>query len=1438
LTRAEVEKSRAEHGSNRLAEIRGQSLLGFLREALGDRTLRILIACAALVLAVDVLGGGRYVDGIAILVAVAAAALVTASNEWRAQSEFKSLQVEREALRVRVVREGATEAVSAFDLVVGDVVELEAGDKVPADGTLLSGFDLQVDESLLSGESAAVAKEAGGASDLRAGTLVADGRGLMQVTLVGEQTEYGRLRAQLAMDEDPTPLQERLGHLADRIGLFGLAAAVLVFLAQAGTALARGHVGFDLGTAREMLSYAVLAVTIVVVAVPEGLPVAVTLSLAYSVMRMARDKSLVRRLMACETMGAADVVCVDKTGTLTENRMTVRRALFPDVRSPADALPDPSDVHRPLLEAFAQIAAVDSTAHLEHGPGRTTSYLGNATEGALLALLEEWGFLYRDLRRQAQTVAAQGFTSDRKSMSTTVRRPGGTRELVKGAPEAVLARCRRALSHDGVPRELPEPERAAIRATVDGWAEQALRPLALAYRDLPAEAGAGAEADGAPKPERDAELVLVAVVGIGDPVRAAVPDAIRACEAAGVQVKVVTGDNKLTALAVARQVGVMKDGDLAMEGAELRALSDDAVRELLPRLRLVARAVPSDKLRLVSLLKSQGHVVAVTGDGTNDGPALRHADVGLAMGLSGTDVAREASDIVILDDNFASVVSTIRWGRAVFENIRKFLQFQLTVNLVALVTAFAAAVTGRGTPLNVVQLLWVNLIMDTLAALALSLEPPAKDLSGTTPHGRTTPLLSRWMGTHILGLGALMVAATLLALYTDLFVPRGAPEHFTFVFNLFVFLQVGNLMNCRSTRPERGAFAGLGRSRLFLAIFAFVVVVQALIVELGGGFFHTVPLTGTQWLLSIAAGGSMLGAGALLRAAGRSSLGARLGRLGASAALRAASLAARARPWLDRPAAEGPLGLLAGVGGVCMLGGLAAKSLGPGWAPPAFATFSAGIALCGCWAWEKRLLLRRHGPAATRLHIAASTLLALALLAQVNYLASRHWARADLTAAKSFTLSPQTVAVVRGLAHPVRLTTLFRETPYAAELKDLLAAYAAAGGAIQVEHVDPDRDPGALERLGDRAGLKSLRLSSVVVEYLDRSRVLTAGDLWSRPVEYQGGQRVEVPGARPVFRGEEALTSALAALASDAPQRICFAVGHGEKSPDEFAGEGYALARDRLKREGYQVEAVALVDGAPVPPRCQVLVQPGPRSRASPQDVSALDAYLGAGGKWLVMVDPWQNAGLDELLKSWGVGLRSGYLTDPKSSVAGVGEDTLVAGLYQDHPVTSSLLGVPLVFPYASAVYRVEGRRRLEGAELVLTSDRAVARLDRRGSPDAEPLPKASGARYAVAVAVDEPVDYYAADGRREPSRIVAVGNSAFAANRHLARAGNADFFLNAVDWLARRDSLVALRARPAEERRVSLSTGAQSALYWATLGLLPALVGLLGAAVAWKRRR
>jgi Ca2+-transporting ATPase len=862
-----VAAARAAHGENRLPEVKPKRVWAMFIAAVSDKTLLILIGAALLSLGVELLKASlqegyaaHYIDGLAILVAVLIASLVTTLNEARAAKEFRLLNKQREDIPVKVLRGGHVRAISIHELVVGDVVYFDPGDRLPADGRLLLGVDVTVDQSTLTGESMPVHKDADDL-ELKGGTVVSTGSGAMVLEAVGAKTEMGRLQVSLTdAEEDPTPLQERLSRLADRIGLFGLGAAVLTFAALSGSYVLRseGPLGLDLETGSQLLSFLIIAVTIVVVAVPEGLPLAVTISLAYSVQKMARDNNLVRKLASCETMGAATVVCSDKTGTLTKNRMTVVRAWVG-----GGVLEQLESLSGPAREAFSEVASVNATAFLEEREDGVTEYVGNPTECALLAQVKAWGEDWRGRRDAARVLHQVGFTSDRKRMSTLVEGGAGRRLLVKGAPEVVLG-LSSAVAEAGSARALTDADRRAVTEAVVAFSAEGHRTLALAYRELPAEGSADPEV-------LERELTLLAVVAIADPVRPEVKDAVAACRSAGVDVKVVTGDNALTASSIARQIGLLGPDDLVLEGPAFRAMSDEAVKASLPKLRVLARSVPSDKLRLVTLLKQEGAVVAVTGDGTNDAPAMKAADVGFSMGLTGTEVAKEASDIVLLDDNFASIVNGILWGRSIFENIRKFLQFQLTVNVVALSTAFLAAVFGVGIPLNTVQLLWVNLIMDTLAALALATEPPDRALFLQPPHGRHAPLITRSMWASVFGMSGVMLAVLMAAMFTDWVTPEGISHEarLTFVFNTFVLMQVFNELNARATRFDRSVLRHLTDSPLFLLVVVVTVVAQVGIVQLGGAFFRTVPLGLELWLRSAALGASMLVAGFVLRAVGR-----------------------------------------------------------------------------------------------------------------------------------------------------------------------------------------------------------------------------------------------------------------------------------------------------------------------------------------------------------------------------------------------------------------------------------------------------------------------------------------------------------------------------------------------------------------------------------------
>jgi len=854
LSPDQVVASAARWGTNRLTEARRVTFLQRLAEALADKTLIVLMIAAGISIGLGFVTGD-FLEGVAILAAVAIASGVSAFNESQKDREFAALNQVKENVLVKVIRDGAFQRISVYELVTGDLIELQAGDRVPADGVLIRGVDVRVDQSSLTGESASVRKDRTD-PDLLCGAVVTDGHGMMVAQAVGDRTVYGKLRLAVQTEEGATPLQERLGRLADLIGVVGTVAAVATFGALLLQALLRGDLSWppDAGTAQQLIGFGIIAVTIVVVAVPEGLPLAVTASLAYSVRKMMADHNLVRRLMACETMGAATVICTDKTGTLTYNCMSVARAWLGGKLY--DESPRAGELPPTVYEACCQIASVDSTARLEQRDG-LVQYVGNVTECALLALVEGWSDDYVQRRATAKITHQLSFSSARKRMTTVVAEGGAARVLVKGAPEVLLPRCDRYLNGDET-QPLDDAVRSEALAVTEGYGEAALRTLALAWRDAPADQ----EIEGA-----DQGLVLVGIVGIADPVRDDVPAAIDRCRGAGVEVKMVTGDNRATAVQIAAQLG-MDDG-LVMTGEEFARLDDEALSAVAPRLRVLARSTPMDKHRLVEGLRARGDVVAVTGDGTNDGPALRHADVGLSMGLCGSEVAKEASDIVLLDDNFSSIVRAVVWGRSIFENIRKFLQFQLTVNVAALAVAFTGALLGFGTPLTAVQLLWVNLIMDTLAALALGLEPPSDELLQQPPHGRSEPLISRSMWVSILAMAAVMFGVLMVVLNTSWVVGKASPAHLTMVFNIFVLMQIFNEFNCRTTRFDRRAMKGVLRSTWFLIIVGAITAAQVLIVQFGGSFFRTTPLDLAQWGICIAVAAVVLPVGTGIRWGGR-----------------------------------------------------------------------------------------------------------------------------------------------------------------------------------------------------------------------------------------------------------------------------------------------------------------------------------------------------------------------------------------------------------------------------------------------------------------------------------------------------------------------------------------------------------------------------------------
>jgi len=765
-----IESHREVFGPNTFAEVPPKSFFALVFENLRDPIIMLLIF-AALVSTIFGLSleeereNNGWIEGVAIWAAVSVVALVGAANDYQKDQQFRKLNEQKEVFDVTVFRGGDEMLVKNPELVAGDILVLNTGDRVTADGIAFESHDLVIDEASLTGESEPIKKNPDKDFWCRSGTQVTEGTGKVLVIAVGQNSEWGRTLALVAGDSDETPLQEKLGELAAAVGKLGLVVAVLSFTILIVRWMIEQN-GFPISKINQdgPIQFFLFAVTIVVVAVPEGLPLAVTISLAYSMKKMMKDNNFVRVLAACETMGGATAICSDKTGTLTENRMTVIAGWFQNVKYP-QATPEGSALNPDVKRELEMNIALNSNAFLIEEENKNIQFVGNRTECALLMLGKQWGSDYKKLRSTYQKDVAKiyGFSSIKKMASILLQREDVLRLYNKGASEIVVERCVSYFDENGVITSLNPSKKEEILQYVTEMAARGLRTIGLAYTDFPSEDPSRPETffDNAP----DNNLTLMAVVGIKDPVRKEVPDAVLTCQKAGINVRMVTGDNIHTARHIARECGILTESGISLEGPAFRELSEDEMIKVLPKLQVLARSSPTDKHTLVSMLRKLGEVVAVTGDGTNDAPALKESDVGLAMGIAGTEVAKEAADIVILDDNFLSIVKSVLWGRSVFNNIRKFLQFQLTINFVALILAFVAALVGGETPLNVLQLLWVNLIMDTMAALALATEYPTWDLLDQKPSGREEPLINKKMWKHIIIGGLYQLFWMLLLLY-------------------------------------------------------------------------------------------------------------------------------------------------------------------------------------------------------------------------------------------------------------------------------------------------------------------------------------------------------------------------------------------------------------------------------------------------------------------------------------------------------------------------------------------------------------------------------------------------------------------------------------------------------------------------------------------------
>ena len=876
LTDEQVLQSREKNGVNLLTPPKRPSIWKLYLEKFEDPVVRVLLVAALFSLVISVIEN-EYAETIGIIVAILLATGIGFFFEYDANKKFDLLNAVNEETLVKVIRNGRVQEVPRKDVVVGDIIVLETGEEIPADGELIEAISLQVNESNLTGEPV-VSKttreedfdpEATYASNhVMRGTTVVDGHGVMRVLHVGDATEIGKVAKQSTeQSTEPTPLNIQLTKLANLIGKIGFTVAGLAF---AIFFVKDVLLAYDFGSfhtfrdwmpaLQDTLKYFMMAVTLIVVAVPEGLPMSVTLSLALNMRRMLSTNNLVRKMHACETMGAITVICTDKTGTLTQNLMQVHEPNFYGL-SDRKTLGD-DDVSRLIAEGIS----ANSTAFLEEtAPGEKPKGVGNPTEVALLLWLDSQGRNYLQLREQAEVVNQLTFSTERKYMATLVKSPWlGKRVLyVKGAPEIVLGRCKEVLL-DGGQRVESTEYRSTVEAQLLKYQNMAMRTLGFAFRIVgdnePADCADLVAAGG---------LSFLGVVAISDPIRPDVPAAVAKCQSAGINVKIVTGDTPGTATEIARQIGLWNpETDTErnrITGADFAALSDEEALERVMDLKIMSRARPTDKQRLVQLLQQRGAVVAVTGDGTNDAPALNHAQVGLSMG-TGTSVAKEASDITLLDDSFNSIGTAVMWGRSLYKNIQRFIVFQLTINFVALFIVLLGAVIGTELPLTVTQMLWVNLIMDTFAALALASIPPSESVMNDKPRRSTDFIISKAMRNNILGVGTVFLVVLLGMIYYFEHMPQGMDvRNLTIFFTFFVMLQFWNLFNARAFGTNESAFKGMRKSYGMEFIVLAILAGQFLIVQFGGAVFRTTPLDWQTWLCIIGSTSVVLWVGEIAR---------------------------------------------------------------------------------------------------------------------------------------------------------------------------------------------------------------------------------------------------------------------------------------------------------------------------------------------------------------------------------------------------------------------------------------------------------------------------------------------------------------------------------------------------------------------------------------------
>ena len=822
LSTSAARENAEKFGKNVLKKKKGKNIFGRILEALSEPMILILIFSFVITLGTNIgkalkTGDGDFVECVGIFLAIALSVGITLFMENSSQKAFAALEDIYDKVAVKAVRNGRTVLLTKDEVVAGDILLLTGGDKIVADGRVLESAGLRADESALTGESVPVKKIAdpvgAGAplaerkNMLYAGTFVAAGEGKMLVTAVGADTEIGAIAGELSVKKDgKSPLNQKLARLTRTVTIIGALAALFVVIVSTVRLFLNGTANFE-----SVMDVIITGIVLVVAAVPEGLPAIVAVSLALNMIKLARENVLIKKLIATETAGAVSVICSDKTGTLTENCMSVVKICT------TEYCYAPEEV---VKEALYQNFCVNSTADLLRDEG--VRYSGSSSEGALLAAYEKaTGKNYVEMRRQAKILARVPFSSDKKYMSTTISYAGGARTLIKGAPEKIMPLT-----------DLTYSQKQRMSDILTKYASEGRRVLAFAHAD-------GKDKENAKSFKFDGFAV------IADPVRKEVYEAVRLCKKANIKIKMLTGDNLLTASAVARELKILENGARAVEGGEIEKMSDAELSLALKDIAVIARSTPAIKLRVVKLLKNGGDVVAVTGDGINDAPAIRHADVGIAMGITGSQITKEAADVILLDDSFSTVVRAVEFGRNVYRNLQRFILFQLTVNLSAVFFIVAMLLAGYPAPFNTLQLLWINVVMDGPPALTLGLEAADVSLMENKPVSRFQSIVGKKMFARIL-MNGIYIAAVLLLQVRFNFIGAAADEQGAVIFTLFVLFQIFNAFNSRQV-GKKSAFSGLKNNKLMPLTFALTFLIHVLIVQVGYKMFAVSPLSLGVW---------------------------------------------------------------------------------------------------------------------------------------------------------------------------------------------------------------------------------------------------------------------------------------------------------------------------------------------------------------------------------------------------------------------------------------------------------------------------------------------------------------------------------------------------------------------------------------------------------------